>query len=236
MTNLAKVTTTGSPLPPPQTPEQRRRIAALTSGATIEAGRMVLLPGKEIAPDERRGMEVRLSTLRSSLDQRDRKATEAIVAAFLASYGSTRGNDSEMRLVVGTFASVLSDIPPWAVAEAARAWTRGGYGATVSAFAPSAAQFYECAERIIRNYAREAGDIEALLSAETTPTPPDEKKRVSAGLDGLLDEMRAAAGEKPKETPLSAKLRFEEMCREAGVDPTTIKDQPVSMQRLRATG
>lgn len=192
MTNITTTTKpTGPVMPAPQTPAQRRTLAALTSGATTEGGKMVLLPGKEISADERRGMEGRLSTLRRYLDERNRPATEAIVSAFLASYGSSRGSDHEARLVVGTYASVLAEIPPWAVAETARAWTRGAYGATASAFAPSAAQFYEAASRIIRAYSREAEDIEAVLGATTQPISGDERERVAAGLDRLRFDLKA---------------------------------------------
>lgn len=194
MTNITTTTKpTGPVMPAPQTPAQRRTLAALTSGATTEGGKMVLLPGKEISADERRGMEGRLSTLRRYLDERNRPATEAIVSAFLASYGSSRGSDHEARLVVGTYASVLAEIPPWAVAETARAWTRGGYGATASAFAPSAAQFYEAASRIIRAYSREADEIETVLGATTQPISQDERERVSAGLDRLKFDLKAMA-------------------------------------------
>lgn len=192
---MASLTTLSQPqapaMPAAQTPGQRRTLAALTSGATTTAGRMVLLPGKEISTDERRGMEGRLSTLRRYLDERNRPATEAIISAFLASYGSQRGSEQEMRLVVGTFASVLAEMPPWAVAETARAWTRGAYGATASAFAPSAAQFYEAASRIIRTYSREAEDLEAVLGAATQPISENERERVSAGLDRLKFDLKA---------------------------------------------
>ena len=232
MSNLAKVTTTGTPLPPAQTREQFRQIAALTSGATREGGKMVLLPGKSISPEDRRDMQARLSTLRSSLGQRDRRATEAIIAAFLAGYGSSRGNDAEARLVVGSFASVLADIPPWAVAEAARAWSRGGYGAVASAFAPSAAQFHECAKRIISGYEREERDLTQLLDAEERPVPTDERERVSAGFDKLMAGLSGQRQMPATDAQGFARLRFEEMCRQAGVDPDSIKDQPVSMKPL----
>jgi len=235
MTNITTTTKpTGPAMPAPQTPAQRRTLAALTSGATTEGGKMVLLPGKEISADERRGMEGRLSTLRRYLDERNRPATEAIVSAFLASYGSSRGSDHEARLVVGTYASVLAEIPPWAVAETARAWTRGGYGATASAFAPSAAQFYEAASRIIRGYSREADDLAAVLAAETQPTPEGERDRVMERMGEVRANLAEAAGEKPRETTVNARLRYEEMCREAGVHPDDTKDLPPSMQRLHA--
>lgn len=179
-------------------------------------------------------MAARLSTLRSCLDQRDRRATEAIIAAFLAGYGSSRGNDAEARLVVGSFASVLAEIPPWAVAEAARAWSRGGYGAVASAFAPSAAQFHECAARIIDGYAREARDLERLLAAEEQPVSEEERERVSAGLDGLADELRGKY-RRPETANAMARARFAEMCRQAGVDPDSVTDQPASAKPLRFT-
>lgn len=231
MANLTAVNTKSPDLPPPQTPAQRRVIAALTSGATTDGGVMTLLPGKDISPAERHGMQARLSTLRQCLDQRDRKATEAIVAAFLTSYGSSRGSETDAKIVVGTYASVLADIPPWAVAEAARAWTRGGYGAVASAFAPSAAQFHECAATIIRNYAREADELTTLLAAKTQPIPADERKRVSAGFDKLVADL---GGRQPT-TEASARMRYEALCEEMGVDPNSVPDaKPTAGAKLRA--
>lgn len=231
MANLTAVNTKSPDLPPPQTPAQRRALAALASGATTDGGVMTLLPGKEIRPEERRGMEARLSTLRQCLDQRDRKATEAIVAAFLTSYGSSRGSETDAKIVVGTYASVLADIPPWAVAEAARAWTRGGYGAVASAFAPSAAEFYKCAATIIRNYAREADEITALLGAVTQPVPDDERKRVAAGFDKLVSDL----GGRKVASEASARLRYEALCEEMGVDPNSVPDaKPTAGSKLSA--
>lgn len=224
----------GPAMPAPQTPAQRRTLSALTSGATVENGRMVLLPGKEISADERRGMEGRLSTLRRYLDERSRPATEAIVSAFLTSYGSTRGSEHEMRVVIGTYASVLAEIPPWAVAETARAWTRGAYGAVASAFAPSAAQFYEAAARIIRSYQREADELTSVLGAETRPVPADEKDRVAGGFDALRATLAAGEGAKPAETPLSAEIRFQALCEEMGVDPRSVPSAPSPMGKLKA--
>ena len=68
MANITAVSTKSPDLPPPQTPAQRRGLASLMSGATTDGGVMVLLPGKEIRPEDRRGMEARLSTLRQCLD------------------------------------------------------------------------------------------------------------------------------------------------------------------------
>lgn len=179
-------------------------------------------------------MQGRLSTLRRYLDERNRPATEAIISAFLASYGSSRGTDHEARLVVGTYASVLAEIPPWAVAETARAWTRGAYGAVASAFAPSAAQFYEAAARIIRSYQREADELTAVLGAETRPVPADEKDRVAGGFDALRATLAAGEGAKPAETPLSAEIRFRALCEEMGVDPASVPSAPPPMRKLKA--
>lgn len=233
--NLTTTTKPAGPaLPTPQSPAQRRTLAALTSGATTESGRMVLLPGKEITPDERRGMEVRLSTLRRFLDERDRRATEAIIGAFLASYGSSRGNEHEARLVIGSYASVLAEIPPWAVAETARAWTRGGYGAVASAFAPSAAQFHEAALRVVSNYQREAADLTAVLGATTQDVPADERDRVAAGMDRLRADIASRNGAKPASTTLSAEMRFRALCEEMGVDPASVPNAPAPMRKLGA--
>jgi hypothetical protein len=169
-------------------------------------------------------MEARLLTLRRSLDHRDRAASRATLTAFLVSYGSVRGNETDAETMLSAYLAVLADMPPWAIAEAAKAWTRGGYGAVASAFAPSAAQFHEVTATIVRPYVSEASRIETVLSARMTPVSEAEHARVAAGLDALVSEFKRQPT--AAEVAVSAKQRFEAMCAEAGVDPNSIKDAP----------
>lgn len=223
MSNVAKLNQTHS-MPPRTDPGMRRLLDVMLSGASQSGGALELLPGKELDDSERREMQVRSSTLRRSLDHRDRASAKSTLAAFLVSYGSVRGSEADAEIMLGAYLSVLGDIPPWAVAEAAKAWTRGGYGAVASAFAPSAAQFHEVAAAIVRPYMVEAAQLEAVLSARTTPISAAERARVAAGFDALVSDFHQRKS--PAEETASAKHRFEAMCAEAGVDPNSIRDAP----------
>lgn len=177
-------------------------------------------------------MQGRLSTLRRSLDHRDRAASKATLMAFLASYGSSRGSEAEAEMTLNAYLVVMSDMPPWAVAEAAAAWTRGGYGAVASAFAPSAAQFHEVAATIVRQFAAEAQRIESVLSARITPISAEERARVAAGFDALVSDFHKEPTEAEK--TISARQRYEAMCAEAGVSPDAIPDAKPYGSKLSA--
>jgi hypothetical protein len=223
MSNVAKLTQTPS-MPPRLDPSMNRTLDTMLSGSSRAGGILELLPGKELDDSERRVMEARLSTLRRSLAHRDRAASRTTLATFLASYGSVRGNESEAEMMLNAYLAVLADMPPWVVAEAAKAWTRGGYGAVASAFAPSAAQFHEVAANIVGPFRAEECRLEAVLFARTTPISAAERARVAAGFDALVSKYRNQPTEAEKS--VSAWQRFEAMCAEAGVDPNSIRDAP----------
>ncbi len=171
-----------------------RLVQTTLSGADMSGTVPVLLAGKELEDSERRQIEGRFSTLNRYLQARDSQEIAKAVAKLLASYSSMRGSKDEARETVGAYVAVLSDLPPWAVSEACVAWARGGYGATASAFSPSAAQLHEAAERIVKHYKNEANQLELVLSARITPISPDERERVIDGWERLKAELR-----KPKE-------------------------------------
>lgn len=202
----------------------RRLLEVTLSGATRSGGVLKLLPGKVLDDSERRAMQGRLSTLRRSLEHRDRAQARTTLVAFLASYGSNRGSEADAEMQIASYLAVMGDMPPWAIAEAARACTRGGYGAEASAFAPSAAQFHEVAARVLQPYAAEAEQLETALSARETPISAAERERVIAGFDALVSDVggRPTEGQRAE----SARLRYEAMCAEAGVSPEAIPDAP----------
>jgi len=199
-----------------------RLLDVMLSGATQTGATVELLPGKELDASERQAMQGRLSTLRRSLDHRDRAASRATLATFLASYGSSRGNEAEAEMTLNAYIVVMGDMPPWAVSEAAKAWTRGGYGAVASAFAPSAAQFHEVAGNIKRQYEAEAQRIESVLSARMTPISDAERARVAAGFDALVSGFHKRPTE--EQQAVGARQRYEAMCAGAGVRPDAIPD------------
>ena len=200
----------------------RRLLDVMLSGATQNGGALELLPGKVLDESDRRAMQGRLLTLRRNLDHRDRSQARTTLVAFLASYGSNRGSESDAEMQIASYLAVMGDIPPWAIAEAARAWTRGGYGAVASAFAPSAAQFHEVAAAIVRPYLVEAEQLEAVLSARMTPISEAERARIAAGFDALVSDFHRRPTEEQKAE--SARQRYEAICAEAGIDPNAIPD------------
>ena len=188
-TNITNLAPTSPTIPVRADPSITRVLNWALSGADTHGAITVLLPGKELDPGERRQIEARLSTLSRSLAHRDNQEIAKAVAKLMASYSSARGSPDEARSSVAAYVAVLADLPPWAVSEACQAWARGGYGATASAFAPSAAQLHEAADAIVRNYKREADDIERVLSARLQPITQNERERVISGFKKLRADL-----------------------------------------------
>lgn len=187
--NITNLKTAGPQMPANAPPALVRTVQIALSGAEEHGAITVLLPGKELHGDERRQAEGRLLTLRRSLDHRDNNELAKAVMKLLSAYTSARGNADEARSTVASYAAVLSDLPPWAVAEACQAWVRGGYGATASAFAPSAPELHRAAVFIFAKFKREADDLERVLSARTTPITAEERSRVVDGFAKLRAEL-----------------------------------------------
>ncbi len=191
LTNIAKIEPTAPIMPARADPGMVRLVQATLSGADMGGTVPVLLPGKDLDPDDRRRIEGRLSTLRRSLAHRDNQAAAKALAKLMASYSSARGSTDEARATIAAYVSALADLPPWAVAEACQAWVRGGYGATESAFAPSAEQLHAAAWRIAKHYDDEAKNCELVLSARLTPESPAARERISDGFERLKAELAA---------------------------------------------
>jgi len=182
-------------------PALTRLVMATLSGAETHGAITVLLPGKELDAGERSQIEGRLSTLRRSLAHRDNQPIAKALAKLMASYSSARGSDDDARSTIAAYVAVLGDLPPWAVEEACQAWVRGGYGATASAFVPSAAQLRDAASHIYAKFKNEADDLERVLSARMTPITDAERRRVSTGFDRLRADLIADRLRPPGSTP-----------------------------------
>lgn len=211
--------------PPAINPVLLRSLDILLSGASREEGRAVLLPGKTLTPGDRSALEVRGRVLERSIEHRDNREIAQIVADMLASYPSARTVGEEARMVITAYVSSLSDLPPWAVQDAARQWARGKAGSDAPAFPPSSAQLYASAEANISRLQLERSRIaDALQAVEHQPTDT-EKARVAEGFDRLRNSLSAR---KTLEQD-SARASLEQRCRDLGIDPSvidTIKDQP----------
>lgn len=209
-------------------PALSRSLDILLSGASRDGGRATLLPGKALTAGERSALEARGRVLERSLEHRDNREIAKIVAEMLASYPSARTVGDEARMVIAAYVSSLSDLPPWAVLEAARTWARGKAGSDAPAFPPSSAQLYASAEATISRLRLERSRIvDALQAIEHQPTDT-ERERVSTGFDNLLTEF----GRK-RNQQVDSMSALEQRCRDLGIDPAvidTIKDQPERKQ------
>lgn len=178
----------------------------------------------EIHPEDRKAMEGRAATLDRHLAHRDDRETARVVAGLFANYPSGKVGGDEARMTTLAYVSTLSDLPPWAVDEAAKGWLRGGYGAVASAFAPSSAQLHQAAEEIVRPFVSERRQLTELLEAEVREITEDERSRVAAGFDALREELGAP--------PLVPSSDFVAMCERAGVDPDSVPDAKRAGKKL----
>ena len=187
---------------------------------------MVLLPGKTLSANERSALETRARVVDRCLEHRDNREIAKIVAEMLASYPSARAAGEEARMVIAAYVSSLSDLPPWAVQEAARQWARGKAGSDAPAFPPSSAQLYASAETSIARFRLERSRIaDALQSAEHQPTD-SERARVSAGFDDLLATFR-----RTRSKEADARASLEQRCHDLGIDPAAIDAVPDQPER-----
>lgn len=204
-----------------------REAHRILSGATLQGRELVLLAGKELLPEDRVRMEARLARLRECLDHRDPPAVAQAVARLLAGFPAA-AKDDDKRGTIAAFVDTMSDVPAWAALNACRLWPRGAFG-PASAFPPSASQLCEAALKIARVYFTEAELLERVLTARVPAQPEGERERVLKGFETLSNELRGRAERNTsaaRRETAQARARYNEMCRAAGVDPDSVRDQP----------
>lgn len=165
---------------------------------------------RALTDPERERIQDRLAELWRSLEHRDPRSLERAVVGMLLSFPSGRATGEEARAVAAAYVNALSDLPPWAVNEAARRWTRGQAGAGNAAFPPSSAELYELAANIAGEFKFEAASLERVLTGipETRPVPTMSRERMTeiaedtkrAMARASLDAKAAAMGLDPAET------------------------------------
>ena len=165
---------------------------------------------RALTAEERAKAEQRLELVTRSLDHRDPRSLERSVVGMLLSFPSGRATGEEARAVAAAYVNALSDLPPWAVNEAARRWTRGQAGAGNPAFPPSSAELYDVASRIVSEFRFEAASLERMLAGapETQPVPKMSRERIAAIAEDTkramakasLDAKAAALGLDPVKT------------------------------------
>lgn len=169
-----------------------------------------LLPAtlvRALTDAERERAQGRLDELQFALAHRDDQAAQRMVGALMLSFPSARVSGEDARTMLAAYVAALTDLPPWAVNEAARRWTRGRAGG-VKAFPPSSAELHEAANQIVEGFKFEAAMLERMLAGvvETEPMPTLSRERRAdmhvqvqrAIAKASLDQRAAAQGLDPK--------------------------------------
>lgn len=144
---------------------------------------------------ERQDGAQRLAVLANALEARDQRALERIVAGLLLSFPSGRASGAEAQVVVGAYVSAMSDLPPWAVNEAARRWTRGQVPGANTTFPPSSAELYGVAETIVQAFKFEEAMLERMLSGVVVNEPvPVLSRERKADVEANIQRIVAKAG------------------------------------------
>lgn len=167
---------------------------------------------RALSAQERAWIERRVAAIEAALAARDTDLTKRAVTSMMLSIPSGRATGDEAKAVVAAYVMVLGDTPAWAVAAAATAYMRGEVRGANAAFAPSAAEMHQEARRRMTPHIAER----------------DRWLRILAGVPAPRGKALRPA-EKPAPRVTSG---FAAMCREAGVDPKNVPDQPPQMQPL----
>lgn len=99
----------------------------------------------------------------------------------------------EARMTTAAYVLAVSDLPPWAVAEAARRWSQGAGGAVASAYPPSAAQLCALANSIAGRFMEERDRLGLAIAVEPEEVGTAERARVSRKFDDLATSLGAPA-------------------------------------------
>ncbi len=73
--------------------------------------------------------------------------------------------------MVAAYTNALNDLPPWAVNEAARRWTRGMVVGGNPAFPPSSAELHAVSRTVVAAYRFEAAMLERMLVGKVQNEP-----------------------------------------------------------------
>lgn len=184
-------TTTEIRLPAPMTPDLHQAIRTARNGAgQDQRGRLLVAPDRMPTTAIGAALQSRYRLIAGALDQRDRRQIGQAVVDMLATF-QRRSTDDEARVVAAAYVAVLSDLPPWAVMQAAMRFARGQVADHHPGFPPSAAELHREADRIVSPWRDERADIAAVLDALPAPPEPtqEERERTIAKLQPVLDAL-----------------------------------------------
>lgn len=227
----------GMPQTGPTTPFSEPWLGALRNAIGTINGKPTLMSGWSITAEERSRIAglIRHHRARMTPEVGDRRQIAVTLAKLLAAFPAQSQSEGPTEQRVEAYFEALGAVPAWAAEEARKAVLRGQAPECSTAWAPTPAQFAGVCQRMLEHDRRIVGDLTRIEEAEQIDGPaPDERERVIFRMAELREKLAVEAGDKPKDTPLAARLRFEEMCREAGVSPDSIRDQPEAMRRLKA--
>lgn len=134
----------------------------------------------------------RLEAVTDALDYRDPKLIEGVAYRLLLAF-QRRAGEADAKAIAKTYAGVLGDMPPWAVAEAAGRYARRQVPGHNPSFPPSTAELAEAARKILEPFQLEAANLRAVVEMKPLPPPdPAERERITKGFDDLKKVLRSA--------------------------------------------
>jgi hypothetical protein len=112
-------------------------------------------------------VEHRLRELDLALEPaHDSRAVVRTIIAMMLTMPSARGVGADPEAVAGAYVMALGDLPQWAIDDAAMRFARGQVPKHNAAFAPSAAEIRQEAERMIAPVKWEAMQLRRILEAK----------------------------------------------------------------------
>lgn len=173
-----------------------RQIALGTVRHPGQPERKYLAGGARLTAEERARIKATRDKLVESISERqrdDREIILAVVAKMLLAYPMAGGSMESGRARGEAYLEALDDVPPWAVADAVRAWHRGeaGEGRNYD-FAPSPATLRALAVNRIEPHRAAVNDLDALLAAVDIETAMD--SRPQAAINSLVVNLRKFGG------------------------------------------
>lgn len=174
---------------------------------------------RSLTDEEKADVEARLELLEKRLGERSDSVIARSVTGLLLTYPNARPTGEEAEILVAAFVMALSDLPPWAVTEAATRWMRGDVPDGINTgFAPSAGDLHKLAREIVMPFWLEQQKLRDMLKAEVVDrTPLKSRPRISQNMP-LLESK-------------AARSALEARCAELGIDPAEIDKLPAGKPR-----
>jgi hypothetical protein len=146
-----------------------------------------------LTADERLRIEAKVRELRVVIEaddsQDNQKARLGLIANMLMAYPTAGGSEESGRARATAYLAALDDVPPWAIADAARRWHRGEGGGRDAnyRFAPAPAELRYSVMQILQPGRQTVVHLQNLLNALTLdramdPTPIEDSRSIAPRL------------------------------------------------------